>query len=77
MKPRNPDSLPIGLLPWPGSVARALLNLLSLLVSQPVLPVVGPFIVPPGLPVGIVVWIHLIGMIVLFIFAVHGCTSCF
>lgn len=75
MKPHTLDSLPVWLSPGPRSVVSALVDLLLFLFVHPVLPVVGPFIVALGLPVRIVVGIHLVGMVVPVIPAFHGCTS--
>ena len=75
MKPHTPESLPVWLPPSPGSVVTALLNLLLFPFVHLALPVVGPLIIAPGLPVRIVVRIHLVGMVVPVIPAFHGFTS--
>ena len=76
MKPRTPDSLPVRLSPSLSGVScRRSLGLLLFLFVHLVLPVVGPLIIAPGLPVRIVVGIHLVGMVVPVISAFHGCAS--
>lgn len=75
MKPHTPDTPPIWLPLSPRSVATAFRDAPPFLFIHYVLPVVGSFIVASGLPVRIVVRIHLVGMVVAVIPVFHGCAS--
>ena len=56
------DRLPTG-----GSLLIGALRLI-IVIFDPVLPIVGPAVEAPGLPVGFVIGVHLVGVVIQFIF---------